>query len=179
MNGFLDARDIFEGRLVPFFGQQPRLALAETQRALACHFNLANEEEPDQRRNDDNGQDAQHETEQHGVRLARLELRQVDQFLFQLRIQHHFGLERRLDLPLVVLPVFAGYLSEVRALRVVIDGGRNDLIGLHQLHELGLFDDIARRLHLILEQHEQSDATKNCNNSNKKIRQYRFLFTKS
>ena len=88
----------------------------------------------------------------------------AQQLLLQLRVEPRLGAERHLDLPVVLhLPVFAGDLPQVRALRVVVDGGLDDLVGLDQLLELVLVEDIARRLHAVLEQHEQDDAAENGN----------------
>ena len=48
LDGFLDAGHVLERGLVPFLGQHPGLALAEAQRALAGHLDLADEEKPEQ-----------------------------------------------------------------------------------------------------------------------------------
>ena len=84
-----------------------------------------------------NRQHAQHEAEEHGVRLARLEFRHAEQLLLQLRQEPSLDTERHFDRAAILhLPVLAGDLPEVRALGIVADGGTDDLVGFHQLLEL-------------------------------------------
>ncbi len=81
-DSFLNARYVFEGRFVAFFGQEAGLALAKAQGTLAGHFNLANEEEPNQCGDDDEGQNAHSDTHEHRIRLAWGKLGKAVELLF-------------------------------------------------------------------------------------------------
>ena len=170
-NGFVDAGDIFKRSLVPFFGQEPGLALAETKRPLTRHLDLANEEEPNERRNDDDRQHAPDDAQEHRVGFARLKLRLAEKLFFNGRAQPRFSTEKHLLRPSVFVLeriavlirniVLADDLGQQRVLWAVIDGRLRNEIGIHQLLKAPLRKIFTLRIPALAHEHQQDDASKN------------------
>ena len=93
-DGFIHARNIFEGDFVTLLCQQTRLALAETERALARHADGPDEEKPDQEHEQREKQDIDPDVEQQRTALTRLDLLHPAQLIRKRLGHHHLGPER-------------------------------------------------------------------------------------
>ena len=72
--GLLHTRHVFERRAVLFLAQHPRLALAEAQRSFAGHFELADQEKPNQRAEKHERQQRIKDPQQQRIGFLRFEL---------------------------------------------------------------------------------------------------------
>ena len=161
-DGLVDSGHVLEGCLVAFLGQEPRLAFAKAERALAGHFDLADEKEPDEGRDDDDGQHAPDNVQQELIGFTHLKLRKMDELLLEAGRQQGLGPERHLVVQLVSLVIgLVVHPDDVRrklGLGIEIERYRSDLVCFELLLELCRQQCSGLQFHPVLEHHQHEDA---------------------